>query len=46
MKETADKVANELLEESAQRESNLALLPPGTGLISLPVHSKPPTQAQ
>lgn len=34
MKETADEFANELLEESAQRKSNLALLPPNAGLIS------------
>lgn len=46
MKETANKVANELLEENAQRKSNLALSPPNTGLILLPVHSKPPTQAK
>lgn len=36
----------ELLEESTQRKSNLALSPPNAGLISQPVHSKPPTQAQ
>lgn len=46
MKETADKVDNQLLEECAQRKSNLALSAPDRGLISLPVHSKPPTQAQ
>lgn len=46
MKETADKFANELLQERAQRKSNLALSPPRAGLISQPVHSKPPTQAQ
>lgn len=46
MKETTDTFAEELLEESAQRKSNLALSPPNAGLISQPVHSKPPTQAQ
>jgi len=45
MKETVDKFANELLQESAQRKSNLALSAPNAGLISQPVHSKPPTQA-
>lgn len=46
MKEMADKFTNELLEETEQRKSNLALSPPNAGLISQPVHSKPPTQAQ
>lgn len=41
-----DKFANELLEESAQRKNNLALLPANADLILQPVHSKPPTKAQ
>jgi len=45
MKETADKFTNELLEETAQ-SSNSALSPPNAGLISQPVHSQPPAQAQ